>query len=221
MEDTNKAKVDEHINRALDQDGFYHLKSCVDHALINAIKLDFVRVLSQYSKRRLALPTAPNEIDSILDNLFAEITAKSAKIRENAYKVFSENIKIINISNQKKINNVLRQLGLIVPTLCSFNVLAMEPDRKRFLFHPHQDLHRHISHKTINIWVPLTTGKNIGGMGIAKGAHSDGPLPHFVAPDGHLEIKRSFYEHRERVLFEDIDVGDAIIFDTHLPQYNQ
>ena len=56
----------------------------------------------------------------------------------------------------------------------------------------------------------------IGGMCIAIGAHADGPLPHFVASDGQLEIKRSLYEHREHVLFEDIDVGDAIIFDTRV-----
>ena len=157
MENIKKTNVDEHISQALDQDGFYHLKSSVDPALTNAIKFDFVRVLSQYSKKGLALPTSADGIDNLLDSLFAEITVRSTQLRENAYKVFTENIKIINIANQKKISSALQQLDLVVPTLCGFNVLAMEPNRKGFLFHPHQDLHHHISHKTINIWVPLTT----------------------------------------------------------------
>ena len=202
------------IKESLNDDGFIYLKSCIDINLIYKIKLSFVKTLSQFSNSQIEDSYSIEEIDTIFETLFAEITNKSLSLRENIFKIFSQNMAILNLQSQKKISNAIFDSGVTIPTLSAFGVIAMEPNRDRFLFHPHQDLHKHYSYRTLNLWVPLTTGENIGGMAIAKGQHKLGPMKHSVAIDGQLELKENQYDRSNVAMLEDVPVGDAILFDT-------
>ncbi len=202
---------------AINKKGFVHKKKIIDKKSIKNLKLNMLSVMSNF----ITLSKS-NNIDSKLDSTFNRITRKSPTLRSNIFKSFCQLYSIPEFIYQKKIKKLLKKLGFKDPIIIGFGILAMEPNEKRFLFNVHQDLRTiFASYFATNIWIPLTTGRNIGGMGIYEESYKLGPIKHTVSKiNGHEEVNLKYTKNFKKSEFDKLEEGDCYIFSPYNLHYS-
>ena len=183
-------------------------RNCINPDHIFRIRQSMMNIMAQFCDVDVNNPNC-------LDDAFKEITAKGGNLRGNVFKVFSNIADIPLILGESHVQEQLKNFGFKVPVLQSFNMIAMEPGQNRFLFHRHQDLQSHISFHSVNLWIPLSNGENIGGMGLYDGTYKLGPLSHITAMDGHLEIPEERFEGNKSTELTDLKIGDIAYFNPY------
>ena len=186
------------------------LKKVVNKSYLTSIKKDMIKVMSQFVKIDNNL-----NIDKQLDCAFTTITDLSPKLRSNIYKVMSSLSCLSNLCNLPKIKKILKDLKFKVPRNLGSALFAMEPKKNNYLLHPHQDIRNKIvSNHAINLWFPLTEGKNIGGVMVYPGSHNSGPLKHQICKKtGKVTVKKKILDNfKKKKEIKNFCVGDILLF---------
>jgi len=194
---------------AINKKGFVHEKNVIDRKLIKDLKLNMLSVMGNFVNI-----SNERNIDFKLDKTFDKITKKSPALRSNIFKAFCQLYSIPKFLYQPKLKKLLKKIGYKDPIIIGFGILAIEPNEKRFLFNLHQDLRTiFASYSAMNLWIPLTNGKNIGGMGIYEKSFNLGPIKHTVSKiNGHEEVKLKYTKKFKKVEFNNLEEGDCYIF---------
>lgn len=193
----------------INKKGFIHKKKIIEKKSIKKIKQDMLSVMGNFV-------SVPNDydIDKKLDKTFNKITKKSITLRSNIFKALCQIYSIPQLLYQKKLLAVLKRIGFKDPIINNFGILAVEPYEERFLFNIHQDLRTvFASYHAINIWIPITGGNDIGGMGLYEGSYKLGPVKHSVSKiNAHEEVDLKYTKKFKKVEFNKLEEGDCFIF---------
>ncbi len=193
----------------INKKGFIHKKKIIDIKSIKKIKQDMLSVMGNF------VPVSNDyDIDKKLDKTFNRITKKSPTLRSNVFKALCQLYSIPQLLYKKKLFALLKRNGFKDPIINGFGILAVEPYEKRFLFNIHQDLRTvFASYNAVNIWIPITSGNDIGGMGLYEGSYKLGPIKHSVSKiNGHEEVDFKYTKKFKKVEFNKLEEGDCFIF---------
>ena len=187
-----------------DKNGYELFNGLIDLEYIKEIRNKMLQILSSYS------PDSEN-----IDTGFEAITNKSSTLRGNVYKVFGSLADTPLVLAQPSVKKTLNELGFKNYTMQAYSIICMEPNNDKYLFLPHQDLKARKSLKSAVLWIPLSEGENIGGIGFYSGSHKYGPIKHGVTDSGHLEISDGIKESHTSQSILDYKLGDCLIFDPY------
>jgi hypothetical protein len=191
------------------RDGYELCKSLIHPGTIRGIRAEMVDIMRPYCDRRVR---GPDE----LDEAFAQITRLGGALRGNVLKLCSRLASLPLLLAEPGVQAKIREIGIRTPVIQAYSVLCMEPHVERFLFEPHQDLKQRMSFSTLAFWIPLSSGANVGGLGIAAGSHTKGPLRHGLSARGQLVLPPDTYEGVPQVELTDYAEGDCLIFSPYL-----
>lgn len=210
------------------EDGFEIRKNFIQLDRLETIRSKMLEIMAPFCDY-------PTDRPDSLDKCFAEIGAKSQTLKSNCYKMFSRLADLPLMLTEPNIAKVIADNGFRNFTIQATSVFCIEPNDDRHIFLPHQDLVDRMSLKTLQFWIPLSTGKDIGGVAVWKGSHVKGPIKHkwrteeaFRAdpkqkfqkfagaagrrkPFGALVLPEEEYAHYERVDMIDYELGDALV----------
>lgn len=213
---------------SFEEDGFVILKNFVDVDRLNSMRQKMLEIMEPFTDYPIDRPDS-------LDKCFADIGAKSQTLKSNCYRMFSRLADLPLMLNEPNIAKLVADLGFRNHTIQAMSIFCIEPNDDRHIFLPHQDLVDRMSLKTLQFWIPLSTGENIGGVAVWKGSHKKGPLHHkwrteegFRAdpktkfqnfagaagrrkPFGALVLPEEHYKDLERVDMIDYELGDALL----------
>ena len=192
-----------------EKNGYELFRGIISLEYINEIRRKMLQILSSYS---------PDSQD--IDTGFEEITNKSATLRGNVYKVFGSLADIPLVLAQPSVKEKLSELGFNNYTMQDPSIVCMEPNNNNYLFLPHQDLKQRQSLKSTLLWIPLSEGENIGGVGFRSGSHKYGPIKHDLSETGHLIINDEIIESHPCHNILDYKLGDCLFFDSYIVHWS-
>ncbi len=210
------------------EDGFVIRKNFVQVERLQEIRSKMLEIMSPFCDY-------PTDQPDSLDKCFAEIGAKSQTLKSNCYKMFSRLADLPLMLTEPNIAKFIADNGFRNFTIQAASVFCIEPKDDRHIFLPHQDLVDRMSLKTLQFWIPLSSGKDIGGVAVWRGSHLNGPIKHkwqtgedycadpkqkfqnFAGaagrrkPFGALVLPEEKYSHLERLDMIDYELGDALV----------
>lgn len=213
---------------AFAEDGFEIRKGWLDRDRLNTIRRKMVEIMRPYCSVKA-------EGADDLDACFAELSAKDQKTKSNCYTLFSKLADLPLMLTEPNISDFIREQGFENYTIQAYSVFCIEPNDDRHLFLPHQDLVARTSLRTLQFWIPLSSGKDIGGVAVWGGTQKYGPQHHewrtdpnyrtdpdrpfqkFAGaagrrkPFGALVLPEKFYAEHKRVDMVDYEIGDCLI----------
>ncbi len=189
--------------------GYVHKKKIINKSNIKEIKEDMISIMKNYVKIYKY-----KDIDKTLDKGFIDISRKSPELRSNIFKAFCQLYTIPKLIYRKQFNHFLKNIGFKNPIIIGFGIIAMEPNEKRFLFNLHQDLRTvFASYHAANLWIPLTSGNDLGGMGIYNKSFELGPIKHSVSKvNGHEEVSYNYTKKFINTKITNLQEGDCFVF---------
>lgn len=190
-------------------DGYEFCRGLIARNTIRAIREQMVDIMRPYC-------TADVRGPDDLDEAFRQVTAHGGALRGNVLKTCSRLAALPLLLAEPGVQRKVAEIGMEIPVIQAYSVLCMEPHVERFLFEPHQDLKQRTGLHSIAFWIPLSGGKGIGGLGVAKGSHAKGPRHHEVSARGHLVLPESEYAGLEKVDVLGYEEGDCLVFSPYL-----
>lgn len=197
------------IQNRINKDGFVHLKNIISQKLIKDIKSDMILCMEQFVSK-----IKNKNLDVKIDHYFNEITKKRGNLRSHVYKSISNMLKLYELSTSPKVQKILKNLEINSPRHLGTSIFAIEPQQNKFLTEIHQDIRNNfVSLKSLNLWFPLNSGKQIGGLGIYSGSHLLGPIKHRISKkSGFITVDSKFLKKFKFVKITNFKAGDLILF---------
>ena len=195
--------------KSFNSNGYLYKKQIISKSVIKEIKKNMISIMSNYVRI-----SKYKDIDHVLDKAFIDISKKSPELRSNRFKAFCQLYTIPKLIYQKQFSHFLKSIGFKNPIIIGFGILAMEPNEKRFLFNLHQDLRTiFASYHSANLWIPLTSGNDLGGMGLYNKSYELGPIKHHVSKvNGHEEVNHKYTKKFTETKITNLQEGDCFIF---------
>ncbi len=206
--------MNDEINLSKDfrQHGFVIQKNIVPPSWFDNVRTNMLSIMQPYCDNQ-----NNDSCDaSLVDELFLEISAKGQTAKANVYSIFGQLADLPLILGIPSVRKVIKRLGFKGFTIQAYSVFCLEPGNEKHKFLPHQDLKGRTSFKSLILWVPLTAGKELGGMACWPGSHKKGPLVHTVAASGQLQLPSDDLIRSHRLDLSNYDVGDVIFMDPYL-----
>src|SRR5688572_8801837 len=175
-------------SRAADfaRDGYVFYRKLIPQRTLVAMRAQMVDIMRPYCDGSIG------SADD-LDAAFRQVTQAGQTLRGNIYKMCSRLAALPLLLAEPAIREVVDDLGMRVPVIQAYSILCMEPHETKYLFHPHQDLKQRMSACALAFWIPLSAGRDIGGLAVVPGSHALGPLKHALSPEGHLCVPPEGY----------------------------
>lgn len=193
--------------------GFLHYRGLIDRSTIRAIRGELVDIMRPFCDAKVR---GPDDLDEAL----RQVTATSRTLRGNVLKMCSRLASLPLLLAQPGIKSAVAALGVGVPAIQGYSVLCMEPGEERFLFEPHQDLKQRASMHALALWIPLSAGSNIGGLGFYPGSHALGPQKHTLSAAGHLMLPPETYADFAPVECTGYEEGDCLVMSPFLVHWS-
>ena len=194
-----------------EKDGFVFERQLIEPSYISALM----------EKMRVVVRNQLNsENDGDLDACFAAATEQSISLRSNLYTTFGTMVDLPKLLASPLVEARLIELGFEVASIQTYSIFCIEPTKNKHLFLPHQDLRGRTSKRSLGLWIPLSADSDIGGMGVYKGTHKNGPIVHQTAETGQVYIEQEHYEKADTFDCNTFDVGDVLMFDPYLIHYS-
>jgi hypothetical protein len=192
-----------------DQTGFEFHRKFVSMEKIDAIRSGIFEIMIPFCDVERDDPDA-------LDKCFYEISRQGNDLKSNCYQLFGRLMALPSLLNDPNISRRIESLGFGMATIQSYSVFCLEPGNERNMFLPHQDLRERTSQNSLIIWVPLSSGDNIGGMACYPGTHVEGPIEHAISEGNKVLIPGEAYRNVDRAYLTDFEVGDCILMSPYL-----
>lgn len=211
-----------------EEDGFVIRKNFIDRGRLLTIRRKMLEIMAPFA-------TCPADQPDSLDRSFTEIGTRSQTLKSNIYTLFSKLADLPLLLTEPNIAGFIKEQGFENFTIQAYSIFCIEPHDDRHLFLPHQDLVARTSLKTLQFWIPLSTGPNIGGVAVWKGSQKAGPMKHIWYTDpeyrsdptkkfqkfagaagrrkpfGALVLPEETYMHCKRTDMVDFQLGDCLI----------
>jgi hypothetical protein len=192
-----------------EREGYEFCKGLIGRDTIRRIRAEMVDIMQPYCDQRVRGPDD-------LDEAFAQVTRRGGALRGNVLKLCSRLASLPLLLAEPGVRRKIDEIGMRTPAIQAYSILCMEPHVEKFLFEPHQDLKQRMSLRTIAFWVPLSGGPGVGGLGLAVGSHTKGPLRHGVSAGGQLVLPPDSYTGLPQRELTDYDEGDCLLFSPYL-----
>ena len=202
----------------LQNQGFILLNNVIEKKKIRLIKKEIISVMSQFNFNKRTHKKSKNKIDSLFENI-----SKNKFLRSNVYKSISHLQSLYDLCSTPKIKKILKFLKFNSPRQLGTSIFAIEPNNENFLLLPHQDIRNNFSSKkAFNFWFPLSSGKNLGGIGIYPGSHKFGPLKHSISKDKKKVVieSKTLNKLNKPVFIENFKEGDVLIFSPYIAHFS-
>jgi len=199
------------MEKKFQKDGFLHLSNFLDKRLIKQVQQDAERIFEIQMQHY-----AYSKSNSFEVNLF-KFFNEHLEVFANCGKHIQHLPSLHRLGLDKKIFNVLKELGLGFPCICTrpvlfFNHKKLAKDSVYHTIPPHQDWSSmQGSENSIVVWVPLVDVNNsLGALKVAPGSHQKG-----------LQATEEFHSFglvRDDYEFIDVEakLGDALFFSSYL-----
>ena len=194
---------------AFSDDGYEICRGLIARDKIESIRRKMLAIMAPFCDY-------PLDRSDSLDKYFVEISGRRQDLRSNVYKLFGRLADLPLLLSDEKICGVLEGLGFSVYTIQAYAIFCLEPYNERHLFVPHQDLKDRTSLNSLIIWVPLSSGRYLGGIAYYPGSHKKGPIRHELSPSGQLQLPESAYRGHEKVSLTDFEIGDCLFLSPYL-----
>ena len=200
------------LKQEFERNGFVLQKKIVPLDWINELKRSMISIMQPYC---VCANADPYDASSV-DELFTQISALGQNAKSNVYSTFGRLANIPFILSIPSIDKIVRKLGFNGCTIQAYSIFCLEPGNEKHKFLPHQDLKGRTSLNSLILWIPLTSGNELGGMACWPGSHKKGPLVHGVTSTGQLELPVDAYMDFQRQDLSDYDIGDIFFMNPYL-----
>lgn len=194
---------------SFETDGFEVARGIASQEAIAAIRRGIFEIMRPHCDLD---PSDPNAIDKG----FLALGRLSPALKSNCYRLFGKLAAVPRILSEPGVARKIKEFGFEDATIQAYSVFCLEPGNQRNTFLPHQDLRDRTSLNSLQLWIPLSTGSNLGGVACFANTHRKGPLHHDITANGKPFLNESEFAQARRYDMVDYALGDIVFMTPYL-----